>query len=159
MTTNTFAPIPCSRFYFEVDGLADKMVKKIDGIEFQGKTAGSNKPLASTKKGRELRQTTSAGYETNPDFTITTYVCKADRGWYDWMLETMPTSYGGKGKWSGNRKSGSLVGYDSEDQEILRWDFSAMWVKSYEVSEFSADSDELATETFTIVCERVNRVK
>ncbi|MDA0673549.1 MAG: phage tail protein [Cyanobacteria bacterium] len=151
-------PIPTSRFYLEVDGLTDKMVKKVDGIKFEGQTAGHEKPLASTKDGKTLWQTTSAGFEQNPNLTIETYLCEGDTDWYNWMKQTMPKSEGGDGAWSSARKNGSLVAYDSEDNEVMRWDFTNAWLKSYKVSDFSADSKDLATETLEMVLEQINRV-
>jgi phage tail-like protein len=151
-------PIPTSRFYLEVDSLPEKMVKKVDGIKFEGQTAGHEKPLASTKAGKTLWQTTSAGFEQNPNLTVETYLCEGDIDWYNWMKQTMPKSEGGDGKWSGARKNGSLVAYDSEDTEVMRWNFTNAWIKSYKVSDFSADSKDLATETLELVMEQINRV-
>ena len=78
---------------------------------------------------------------------------------YNWVKATMPKSEGGDGKWSENRNSGALVGYDSSDAEIMRWSIKNGWIKSYKVSEFSSDSNQLAVETFEIVCEQVDRTK
>ncbi|WP_008317278.1 phage tail protein [Leptolyngbya sp. PCC 6406] len=152
-------PIPTSRFYLEIDGLTEKMVKKVDGIKFEGQSAGHEKPLASSKDGKTLWQTTSAGFEKNPNLTLETYLCEGDQDWYNWMKATMPPSHGGDGKWGDNRKSGSLTAYDSEDKEVLRWDFINAWVKSYKVNDFTSESKDLATETFEIVVEQINRVK
>ena len=151
-------PIPTSRFYLEVDGLTDKMVKMVDGIKFEGQTAGHEKPLASTKDGKTLWQTTSAGFEQNPNLNIETYLCEGDMDWYNWMKQTMPKSEGGDGQWSSARKNGSLVAYDSEDNEVMRWDFTNAWIKSYKVSDFTAESKDLATESLEMVLEQINRV-
>ncbi|NJN03592.1 MAG: phage tail protein [Leptolyngbyaceae cyanobacterium SL_1_1] len=152
-------PIPTSRFYVEFDGLTDKMIKSITEVTFTGQTAGHEKPLASTKSGKTMWQSTSSGFEENPNFTIETFLCEGDLDWYNWMKATMPKSEGGDGKWSESRKNGSIVGYDAGDEEILRWNITNAWVKSYKVSDFAADSKDLATETFEMVCEQINRTK
>ncbi|MBH8575148.1 phage tail protein [Nostocaceae cyanobacterium CENA369] len=152
-------PIPTSRYYVEFDGLSDKLIKSVTEVSFTGQTSGHEKPLASTKNGKTLWQTTSAGFEENPNVTIEVYVCEGDMDFYNWMKATMPKSEGGDGKWSGNRKSGSIVAYNSEDTEVLRWNLTNAWIKSYKVSDFSAESNELAVETFEIVCEQINRAK
>ena len=152
-------PTPTSRFYWEVDGLTDKLVASVQEVTFTGQTAGHEKPLASTKDGKTLWQTTSAGFEENPDITIETYLCEGDQDWYNWMKATMPKSEGGDGKWSENRKNGSIVAYDSEDTEVLRWNLVNIWIKSYKVNDFAADSKDLCKETFTVLCEQINRVK
>ena len=78
---------------------------------------------------------------------------------YNWMLATMPKSEGGQGKWSSSRKNGSIVAYDSEDNEAIRWSLTNCWIKSYKVSDFNSESKDLAVETFEIIAEQINRVK
>jgi phage tail-like protein len=151
-------PIPTSRFYVEVDGLTNKLIKNVTEVTFTGQTAGHEKPLASTKDGKTLWQSTSAGFEENPNFTIETFLTEGDMDFYNWLKGTMPKSEGGEGKWSGNRKAGSIVAYDSEDKEILRWNFTNSWIKSYKVSDFTSESKDLAVETFEIICEELTRV-
>ncbi|AFZ01398.1 phage tail protein [Calothrix sp. PCC 6303] len=150
-------PIPTSRFYVEFDGLTQKLIKSITDFSFTGQTTGHEKPLASTKDGKTLWQTTSGGFKQNPNFTIEVYLAEGDMDFYNWMLATMPKSEGGKGEWSKNRKAGALVAYDSEDAEIMRWKITNGWIKSYKISEFASDSNQLAVETFEVVCEQVDR--
>jgi phage tail-like protein len=161
------SPITTSRFYVEFDGMTDKLIKSVQEIAFQGQVKGYEKALASTKDGKTLRQSTSVGFEENPNFTIEVYLREGDTDFYTWMLNTMPKSYSsgstpgaaGKGQWAENRKSGSIVGYDPGDNEILRWTVTKAWVKSYKVSDFGADGADLAFETFEIVCEDIRRIK
>ncbi|AKG20497.1 phage tail protein [Calothrix sp. 336/3] len=150
-------PIPTSRFYIEFDGLTDKLVKSAAEFSFDGQTTGHEKPLASTKDGKTLWQTTSGGFKQNPNFTIEVYLSEGDMDFYNWMVATMPKSEGGKGEWAKNRKSGALVAYDSDDQETMRWKITNGWIKSYKVSEFASDSNQLAVETVEIVCEQIDR--
>lgn len=157
------SPITTSRFYVEFDGMSDKLLKSVQEVAFQGQVKGNDKALMSTKDGKTIRQSTSAGFEENPNVTIEVYLMKDDKEFYDWMQRTMPTSYSGagsgEGQWSENRKNGSIVAYDPGDNEIMRWDMKNAWIKSYKVSDFAADGADLATETFEIVCEDVKRVK
>jgi phage tail-like protein len=159
-------PITTSRFYVEFDDMTDKLIKSVQEVAFQGQVKGYEKALASTKGGQTLRQSTSAGFEENPNFTIEVYLREGDMDFYNWMLETMPKSYSagtggasGKGQWSERRKSGSIVAYDPGDKEILRWNITKAWIKSYKVSDFAADGADLAFETFEIVCEDIRRVQ
>ena len=152
-------PITASRFYVEFDNLTDKMVKSVTEVKFQGKTAGHEKPIASTKDGKTLWQTTSSGFEEHPTFTLEVYLCEGDMDFYNWMKGTIPASELGDGKWGDNRKNGSIVAYDPSDQEILRWDIQNAWIKSYKVSDFSSDGKDLAFETCEFVCEDIKRKK
>lgn len=151
-------PIPDSRFYVEFDGITTKLIKSVTEVTFTGQTAGHEKPLASTKDGKTLWQTTSSGFEENPNITFESYLVEGDVDFYNWIKGTMPKSEGGDGKWSSNRKNGSITAYDSEDTEVLRWNLTNCWVKSYKVSDFSAESKDLAVETFEIVAEEITRV-
>lgn len=166
MTDVPGRPITTSRFYVEFDGMTNKLIKSVQEVAFQGQVKGYEKALASTKGGQTLRQSTSAGFEENPNFTIEVYLREGDTDFYSWMQSTMPKSYSsgtggasGKGEWAQNRKSGSIVAYDPGDNEILRWDIKKAWIKSYKVSDFAADGSDLAVETFEIVCEDIRRVK
>lgn len=152
-------PIPASRFYVEFDGLSEKLLKSVTEMNFAGQTTGHEKPLASTKNGKTLWQTTSGGFKQNPNFTIEVYLAEGDMDFYNWMKATMPKSEGGDGKWADNRKGGAIVAYDSADTEVMRWNITKAWIKSYKVSEFSADSNQLAVETFEVVCEQIDRTK
>lgn len=157
-------PITTSRFYVEFDGMTDKLIKSVQEIKFQGQVKGYEKALASTKGGKTLRQSTSTGFEENPNFTIEVYLREGDMDFYNWFQETMPTSYSsgasatGKGKWGDNRKGGAITAYDPDDKAILRWEVKNAWIKSYKVSDFAADGGDLAFETFEIVCEDIRRV-
>jgi len=157
-------PITTSYFYVEFDGMTEKQLKSVQEVAFQGQVKGNDKPLMSTKSGKALRQSTSTGFEENPNVTIEVYLMKGDKEFYEWMQGTMPTNYSGaqgkgEGKWADNRKNGSITAYDPGDNEIMRWEIKNAWVKSYKVSDFSSDGTDFATETFELVCEDVKRVK
>lgn len=152
-------PIPTSRFYVEFDGLTEKMIKSVTEVKFTGQTAGHEKPLASTKGGKTRWQSTSAGFEENPNITIEVYLTEGDMDFYNWLKSVMPKSEGGDGKWSSNRKNGSIVAYDSEDNEVMRWNLTNAWPKSYKISDCGSESKDLAVETIEIVCEQINRAK
>ncbi|MEB3292716.1 MAG: phage tail protein [Synechococcales bacterium] len=156
-------PITTSRFYVEFDGMTEKPLKSVQEVAFQGQVKGYEKALMSTKDGKTVRQSTSTGFEEYPTVTLEIFLMQGDTDFYKWMEQTMPTSYSGAGsgggKWSDNRKNGSIVAYDPGDQEIMRWEIKNAWVKSYKVSDFAADGTDLAFETYELVCEDVKRTK
>lgn len=163
MTDAPVKPITTSSFYIEFDGLTNKMIKSVQEIAFKGQVKGSEKALASTKGGVTYRQSSSTGFEENPNFTIEVYLREGDMDFYNWMLATMPTSYSngeasGGGKWAGNRKDGAITAFDPANKAIMRWEIKRAWIKSYKVSDFSADGSDFAVETFEIVCEDIRRV-
>ena len=161
----TLTAYTASTFYVEFDGITEKLIKSVQEIAFQGEVKGYEKALSSTKGGKTLRQSTSTGFEKNPNFTLEVYLREGDMDFYNWMLATMPASYSGggggaagQGKWADNRKNGAIVAYDPAGKEVMRWKITNAWIKSYKVSDFAADSSDLAFETFEILCEFIQRV-
>jgi phage tail-like protein len=156
-------PITISRFYFEANGLENKMLKSVQEVAFQGQTTGSEKALASTKDGKTLRQSTSAGFEENPNITIEVYLAQGDMDFYNWFQAVMPTDYAGaasgEGKWADNRKDCTITAYDPADAIILQWNLTKAWPKSYKVSDWESGGNAQAVETFELVCEDIRRVK
>lgn len=150
-------PIPTSRYYLEFNGLEEKMIASVGEFSFEGKTTGHEKPLASTKGGKTLWQSTSAGFTDNPDFSVETYLVEGDMDWYNWMKATMPKSEGGEGKWKESRKDGTLTVYNSMDEVVMQWKITNAWIKSYSLSDLAADGSEFVKETFEIVCEDIQR--
>ena len=151
-------PVTISRFYCNFDGLEEKWIKSVQEVSFQGQTAGSEKALASTKDGKTLRQSTSTGFEENPNVTIEVYLREGDTDFYDWFKAVMTTDYGGEGKWAENRKNGSIIAYDPADKIIMQWDMKKAWPKSYKVSDWDAAGTDLAVETYEIICEDIKRI-
>jgi phage tail-like protein len=58
-----------------------------------------------------------------------------------------------------NRKNGSVVLYDSSQQEIGRYNFFNGWPSKISTDQMSSDSNEPVKETITLVIERLQRVK
>ncbi|MDB9314573.1 phage tail protein [Spirulina sp. CS-785/01] len=152
-------PIPTNRFYIEFDGLTEKMVASVGEMSFEGKTGGHEKPIATTKDGKTLWQSTSTGFADNPDFSLEVYLVEGDMDWYNWFKACTPKSEGGDGKWSENRKSGKLTAYNSGDEVVLEWTITNAWPKSYSLSDLASDGSELAKETYELVCEDIKRTQ
>lgn len=152
-------PIPTSRFYIEIGDMVEKMVASVGEMSFEGKTAGHEKPIASTKDGKTLWQSTSSGFSDNPDFSVEVYLVEGDMDWYNWFLSIVPKSEGGGGEGLNGRKSGSLTAYNASDEVVLGWTITNGWPKSYTVSDLAADGSELVKETYELVCENLVRTK
>ncbi|MBP0018138.1 MAG: phage tail protein [Cyanobacteria bacterium SBLK] len=150
-------PIPTSRFYINFDNLTEKMVASVGEMSFEGKTAGHEKPIASTKDGKTLWQSTSSGFSDNPDFSIEVYLVEGDMDWYNWFKSIVPKSEGGDGVGLAGRQGGTLTAFNASDEVVLEWTITNAWPKSYSLSDLSADGSELAKETFELVCEDVVR--
>ena len=54
-----------------------------------------------------------------------------------------------------DRRSGSIILLEDDRQEALRWNFFEAWPSKYEGPLLRAGSSEVAIETLTLVCERI----
>jgi phage tail-like protein len=64
-----------------------------------------------------------------------------------------------QGKVSEARRNGSVVLYDFEFGEVARYNFTNGWVSKIEMGAAKAGANEVLTESCTIVCEELMRVK
>ena len=163
MYTGEITTTPASRYYVEFDGITQAQIKSMAQISYEGKVTGNAKPIGSSKGGIHDRQTTSGGYDSNPSMTLEVYLSdhelSASAQIYRWFQECLPPSEGGFGRWSQNRRNGSVVVYDPNGNEILRWNLERAWPKKYSVSDADVTGQDLAVETFELVAERINKVK
>ncbi len=136
-------------------------IKSMAALTFEGKVTGGDKPLGSGPKGVRIRQTTVAGYETNPSMTIETYISDdpndASRQLFAWFKACLPPEEGGDGRWSQYRADGSVVLYDPDGQEVLRWNLFRAWPKKYSIADLDTTSSDLAVETYEIVAEMITK--
>ena len=151
-----------SSYYVEFDGITEAEIKSMAQLSYEGKVTGNAKPIASTKSGKTSRQTTSGGYDSSPSMTIEVYMCDDPRSassqLYNWFQECLPPSDGGRGNWANNRKTGSIVVYDPQGQEVLRWNLYRAWIKKYSISDPDVTSQDLAVETYELTAEHIDKV-
>ena len=136
-------------------------IKSMAALTYEGKVAGGDKALGSGRKGRRVRQSTIAGYESNPSMTIETYISDdpndASRQLFAWFKACLPPEEGGEGKWSQYRASGSVVLYSPDGEEVLRWNLERAWPKKYSIADMDSTSGDLAVETYEIVAEMITK--
>ncbi|MEO0535663.1 MAG: phage tail protein [Cyanobacteria bacterium P01_A01_bin.123] len=151
-----------SSYYVEFDGITEAEIKSMAQLSYEGKVTGNAKPIASTKGGKTSRQTTSGGYDSSPSMTLEVYMCDDPRSassqLYNWFQECLPPSDGGRGNWANNRKTGSVVVYDPQGQEVLRWNLFRAWVKKYSISDADVTAQDLAVETYELTAEHIDKV-
>ncbi|MDX2240721.1 MAG: phage tail protein [Leptolyngbyaceae cyanobacterium bins.302] len=68
---------------------------------------------------------------------------------YDWHL----TAVNGRLE----RKNGSVIVLDDGGQEKIRWNFFGAWATKYAAPDLNAKGNDVAIETLTICCERMQR--
>ncbi len=159
-------PIAPSNFYLEIKDVVEgetSIFKSVAIPEYQPKIQGGQQAIGSTKGGKTIWQVNSAGFEQLFTFDC---ICIASgdssstsKAMYTWFENCLPTSNGGKGKWSDNRKEGSITAYDTDGNEVAQWSFVDAWPSKYKCADLDVTSDAFIEETYTITCEKFNRTK
>ncbi|MGF1521675.1 MAG: phage tail protein [Leptolyngbyaceae cyanobacterium] len=148
-----------SRFYFELDGMTELIVKKVSGIQITLEAAGDMKSFGVTKGGKSQMQATVSGV-TSGTLTIDFVATIEDKSLHDWYRASHPAigpMEGGFSDSKGERKNASLTAYTQGGDDAARWEFTGVFPKSYKTSKMEPGSTELFTETVEIVYETCHR--
>lgn len=143
------------KFYFEADGLSEKMILEVSGLTSETPAAGADTVLGSTKGAKNLRQATPTQVKFSP--VTVKIVATNNKDLYQWY-EDCNKNAGGASSWSDNRKTASVVVYDQAATEQARWDLENCYPTKYEGPQLQANSNDIANETITIVHEGIKRV-
>jgi phage tail-like protein len=135
-------------FMLEVDGIAEATFREASGLNsetsvIESKEAGNKgqtviKKLPGDHKWGDIQL--KRGYTD-------------DMKLQDWRQLTID------GKLTDMRKNGSVVVYDYENKEVLRWNFKNGWISKLEGPSLNATGNDVAIESITIVHEGLQRIK
>ena len=144
------------KFYFEADGITDKMILEVGGLTSETPAAGGDKVLGSTKNAKNLRQATPTQVKFSP-VTIK-IVATNNKDLYQWY-EDCNKNDGGASSWADSRKTASITVYDQNATPQAQWDINNCYPTKYEGPKLEAGSNDVANETITLVHEGIKRVK
>jgi phage tail-like protein len=151
--------LACSKYYFELDGLGDLVVKKVSGISTTLQTAGDTKSYGVSKSGKSVIQATVTGI-SNAKVTVEFVATVEDRRLYDWFMDShSQVSVGGGTKTKGERKTGSITLYNQGGEEAARWNLTGVMPASYKSTKLEAGAEGLTAEIVEFVYESLHRVK
>jgi phage tail-like protein len=133
------------RFLLEIDGINQAGFTECSGL-------GSSVEVVEYREGgdpttvRKLRGRTSAS-----DVTLKWGVTDSTElyAWHRDVVDGKPLE--------DIRKNGSIVLLDDSGEEKARWNFFTAWPSKYDPPEFNSTSNDVAIETLTITCERIER--
>ncbi|MBW4643017.1 MAG: phage tail protein [Goleter apudmare HA4340-LM2] len=134
------------RFKVEIQGIIEAGFAECSGF-------GSEVQVVEYREGGDVTTARKLpGMAKFPDITLKWGVTDSLK-LYNWHLDAV----------NGNvqRQNGSIVILDEADpsQEKARWNFINAWASKYVGPSFNAKGNDVAIDTFTIVCERLERVK
>ena len=134
------------KFALQVDGINLGFFRKVAGIESETETIEFKE---ATEKGRMVIRKVPGAMKW-ADITLDRR-SDASRALWDWRKQVID------GDVDGARKNGSIVAYDSQDNEVARWDFKAGWPSKWKGADFDATTNDIATESVTITHEGLAR--
>ena len=151
--------LACSKFYLELDGLEELIIKKVSGIQITLETAGDSKPYGVSKGGKSEMQATVTGISNSKVTAEFVSTVDDDRlmRWYE-ESHSEPIKGGGTSN-KGELKTGSIVLYNQGGEEAARWNLKGIMPQTYKSSKMEAGSTNLASETMELIYHSILRVK
>ncbi|MEO9140177.1 MAG: phage tail protein [Jatrophihabitans sp.] len=144
-------------FFLEIDGEVVSSLSGVSGLDIEMDV------VTSTQVGKDGKQQiikTRGGANKAPDLSLTR-LAPADSGsdaLWKWFNAIHSGGMSLKDR-SGQRKSGSIVMYDSTHAEIARFNFENAWPTKISTDALSVDSNDPVKETVTLACESLVRKK
>jgi phage tail-like protein len=135
-------------FMLEVDGIAEATFRECSGLDSETQVIESKE---TGSKGQTVIKKLPGALKWG-DITL-------KRGFTDdmklqeWRNKTVD------GKLTDMRKNGSIVIYDYENKEVLRWNFVNGWISKLQGPSLNAGGNDVAIEAITIVHEGLTRIK
>lgn len=130
------------RFLVEIDGIVQAGFSDCTGF-------GSTIEVIDYREGGEAATVRKLpGKVSYPDIVLKWGVTDS-RELYDWHLAAVNGQI--------ERKNGSIILLDDTGQEKVRWNFFAAWPSKWDGPDFSAKGNDVAIDTLTVSCERVEQ--
>jgi phage tail-like protein len=130
------------RFLLEIDSIVQGGFAECSGF-------GSNVEVIEYREGGEPKTVRKLpGKVSYPDISLK-WGLTDSRELYDWHLAAVDGPI--------QRKNGSIILQDDEGQERVRWNFFNAWPSKWDGPDFNAKGTDVAIETLTVSCERVER--
>jgi len=130
------------RFLVEIDGVVQAGFSDCSGF-------GSNVEVVEYREGGDAATVRKLPGKTSyPDLTLKWGITDS-RELYDWHLAAVNGQI--------QRKNGSIILQDDTGNEKLRWNFFSAWPSKWDGPDFSAKGNDVAIDTLTVSCERVER--
>lgn len=130
------------RFLVEIDGLVQAGFAECSGF-------GSEVQVVEYREGGDPTNARKLpGMAKYPDITLKWGITDS-RELYDWHLSALNGEL--------QRKNGSVVILDDKGQEKIRWNFFGAWPSKYMAPSFNAKGNDIAIDTLTVSCERMQR--
>lgn len=130
------------RFLVEIDGIVQAGFSEASGF-------GSDVEVVEYREGGDTPTVRKLpGKVSYPDLTLKWGIVDS-RELYDWHRAAVNGAV--------ERKNGSILLLDDLGVEKVRWNFFDAWPSKWEGASFNATGNEVAIDSLTVSCERVER--
>ena len=130
------------RFLVEIDGIVQAGFSDCTGL-------GTHVEVVEYREGGDPNTVRKLpGKVTYPDITLKWGITNS-RELFDWHYAAVTGQI--------QRKHGSVILLDDTGAEQVRWNFFNAWPSKWDGASFSAKGNDVAIETLTVSCERVER--
>jgi len=149
-------PIVAQNFFLEIDGDVVTILSGVSGFDVEVDVVTMQQ---AGKDGKVQVVKTRGNDNKPPDLSLTRMApsdATQDKLW-GWFMDIR--NKGLASDRSNNRKNGSIVLYNTSNEEIGRFNFVNAWPSKIATDAVSTDSNDPLKETITLVCERLDRVK
>lgn len=133
-------------YQIEIDGITLAQFQEVSGISIERQVIEHR----STLPGGQEEIKKMIGPTKYGDVTLKRGMTD-DTQLYDWMVQVV------EGQLDQARRNGSIVQYDTQYNEINRWNFVNGWPSKWEAPSHKANANEVAVETVTLTVERIER--
>ena len=135
-------PFKNFRFLVEIDGITQAGFSDCSGF-------GSNVEVVEYREGGDTATVRKLpGKISYPDITLKWGITNS-RELYDWHLAAVNGQI--------ERKNGSIILQDDLGTEQVRWNFFSAWPSKYAAPEMNAKGNDVAIDSLTVSCERLER--
>ena len=149
--------LACSKYYFNLSGLDDLVVKSVGGIGSTLQTAGDSKSYGVSKSGKSVIQATVTG-TSNSNITVEFVCTLGDDRLIKWYSASHSEALGGGGtQTKGERKTGTITLYNQGGEAAATWELTGVMPSSYKSTKLEAGAEGIATETIEFVYESLHR--
>ncbi len=133
-------------FHVELDGVDIGAFKEASGLEAETEVIEYKE---ATDKGKMIIRKVPGAMKWS-EITLKKRIDQSTDLW-EWRREVE------EGDIDKARRTGSIVLYDSKQQEVARWNFEAGWPSKWKGADLDAGDEQVAVEEITITHERLER--
>ncbi len=140
-TGTTIDPYMNCNFLVEIDDMIQAGFAECSGF-------GSSIEVVEYREGGDTSARKLRGKVSYPDITLKWGISDS-RELYDWHKAALDGRI--------RRRNGSIILRDDAGNEKLRWNFFNAWPSKWDGPDFNAKGTDVAIETLTITCQRLER--